>query len=1549
MHHPNASGFDSASGQTGIQIKLKLTTDDLFDFDQYCGENSMIAAPPEVADSNRSQVAGQFQDLPSVQQLDSNSFKGADGNTYHQPSSEPVAERHSLEQGSTSASNPSEEACDNPRQLSLSRSLSRSRSRSLHAHPHQNQYKPRQQRPPLYYSSQQHRRIPSGAYGPATPSREVTASHFHHILSPFGLARFGLSRKDEQTVAPHGPIHVGEKQTSQTTKRARRYAEGRQNWTYFKHESETEGTVDNQPNGPSTAPASQAPRTTALTFAPPHPARFTYVTSRPKVFPASELRRLVKESKEIKKKSESTMTMTAAVPMYDLAPPGRDSTPERDLADSGPWIDTPTHITTDHGLPSNMRDSNDHAAQPNLNTPADLDGASTPAVETTNVPETARTVVDNSSLLFNAGLDGVTSAQESAMLEDGLPSEAPATPSLEAPADSEAPATEVDDTAEDERSHQAYAMLKFADSYAYITSLNLMIIRDQGYADRWRQEKREKKRRQKIESRAQEALEGYRQEPSQPSQPGDDDRRNPSSRSGDGDALEGRPAPGLLSNYSEQGGAVAFNPPSDDEDHFDYGEFGKPRRARHNGNSSSAASIAPADLHLHPTDITDTTEYFDKGLESNPEVWAALPVHPARPEDIKKISREGHMIFSYDAAREKWVLKVLGRGGVLHNNTHYGPSEDPIELNHEDEIWVATLGMTFLLPTQVPDEEGVMDSVEGVTQVDSDEDDERPLAETRDRPKTFKLKLNNPNKKKDKKPEKPEEEIAKVEPAKGKSKAKGKAKPKEDQKKSEAKSSALPQNEPSPAPDGVERKVEKGKKPKAAAPSTAPAGAKEESGEAKQEAEKGDQASPPSAPVPIDANSAIYGLPQDEMPEKRKGPGRPPKNGVLSKRDEAGVKRKQKEYERLGVVKTLKEVLDEVRREQRAKDLAAKAAARGETVQDTPVPSIEPGTNRDIDSGMQSASQEARGLLSGSPTAGADRGSPKPRPRMKSPSPIKPEHEFTEEELKKPTITYIYIIDEILQSIEGGQADLQTIYDKIQKRWPFFKYRVNSIGWQSSVRHNLLSCERFKEAGKSGKGKFWTINHEVALDNKKKRPTPPPRPPQMPMANCMPPNGYGQAGFPGSFPVNGQAPYGSNGQPGHGYYSSPYGSGANGNYGGPPPGSGPMHQNRQSSNGAYPRQPSHPQGHVPGRQPSEQAPQQKPPQLPFQQIVDEILRFRTTWLQGIPIGTPEYTQREGPFNRAMEHYSTLFHGGASSEVTDEETKIEPFTSIKAIFDRHPAQTSQNQATTPAVGKDNPTTASNTQQSIAPAGQTSAPAAPVQPQSMPQTAAAPGAMVSNGQTMQMPTPTVQGPSSMPVGAQISTQVQQQAAQAPTASIIDANPAARAPSAFAPPPPAGQTNQAPPVTNATVAPQMPATTGVQSSSEPLTSTAAPAVATQNGTQVQNNDRAPMPSTAEKDGKVEQRAATASAVPPPATAVVSDAQNQDGDTKPAPKPVTMPSFATPSQGQPVSAQVPTMQSGALPAEATRPVSAGTKRAAEGSPTGEEESEAKRQKTLP
>lgn len=1330
-----------------------------------------------------------------------------------------------------------------------------------------------------------------------------------------------------------------EQQRVLRAEKARRDAECRQRWQVSESEKVHTSAYTTRPAAATTTPAapSGSQRLRFGLLAPAALYHYTYA-SRPRLFSEKALRELAKKVEQNIRENIPNLSerdqryhmggkMTDTLSLPKLHSPKRSATPPAN-ADAAAWITTPTHVRTDHGLPSNLRDAAEGSS---------ADGE--PALPTADITMT------NTSLPFNNNDVDISTDMSQPLVPDQMPAmEDPITPFVDAPPTQSEVTADDNEGEEEVREHRAYAMLKFADSYAYINSLNLVITRDEEFYRRWQAEKKDEKKRAKLEGRANDALKGYRQEPSQPSQPGDEDRRDPSSRSGEGEALEGRPAPSLLSNYSESGGAVGFH--SDDGRRFE--DFSRPVR-RNNGHSSSAASIDPADLQcVQPTDITHlTTHYTDEqGLEGNPRIWAALPVHPAVKEDIKKISRE-HMIFSYDTDREKWIMKVVGKSGVMLNGTHYPTGSDDVALSDGDEFWIATLQMTFLLPKHDDDEpEGVMDSVEEMSgspvsrllhEAESDEEDDTPLAQSREQPKKKSIKIKISSRKKA-----PEEE-----PAKGKGKGKGKAKNKaKDDKDDDADGvSQAKEAISADAPESDKKaksaeKAEKGKKPKAAAPATAPAEenatATETSQEIKSEAPKATQASPPAVPVPTDPNSAIHGLSQDQMPEKRKGPGRPPKNGVLSKRDDAGVKRKMKEYERKGLpCPPLKEMLDEVRREQRAKDLAAKAAARGETVQDTPLPSIEPGGHRESDAAAHPLPQESNGLQSGSPSAQADRGSPRPRPRIRSPSPIKPESEFTEEELKKPTITYIYIIDEILQSIEGGQADLQTIYDKIQKRWPYFKYKVSSIGWQSSVRHNLLSCDRFKEAGKSGKGKFWTINHEVALDNKKKRPTPPPRPPPMPMANGqmppgMPPNAYGQPGYPGQFP---QGPYNANGQPGHGYYSSPYGAGQNGGYG-----PGPNMQNRQPSNGPYQRQGPPP----PQRPPSQQPPQPKPV-LPFQQIVNEMLGFRTTWLQGLTAGLPEYNDREASFLSAMNHYSALYHGGAAEETNEEKLRNEPFPSIKAIFDKYPAQNSQAQASAPPTGSENATAASATQQVVANGAQAPAATGPVQTQPVPQPAAPPGQPMSNGQAGQAQIAAVQ--SNTPASTASNVHPQPSAAAGQPQANFNAPPA---PQQMPGPPTDGQPVQAQ-VTAAAPSHQVPAasqsmggpsdTSQPQAPLPPTSQVSAPSGEPPHGS---------IPATATPSDQAAQSngsgppnvAATAPMVPPPPA-------NLETEKKPSPDVVAMP--APPPTTEPSQqSQPPAAENGITPAPPqAEPAAAGTKRAAEDTATDGDDPEAKRQKT--
>ncbi|SMY19118.1 unnamed protein product [Zymoseptoria tritici ST99CH_1A5] len=947
------------------------------------------------------------------------------------------------------------------------------------------------------------------------------------------------------------------------------------------------------------------------------------------------------------------------------------------LAQSNSWMDTPAQVT-DHGVPSNVRDS----LQQDPPQPSDI---ATSAEANNHALQS-----EDMGLAFN---DLIRPEDDSFAVP-----ELPSTPSHIEPttaAHSTAAATPEPTTEE------AYAMLKFSDCHCYIRSLNLVIVRDQNYLDAWHSEKKlNRKRAKNAQRNARRALDDYAREPSQPSQFGsqfgDDDPF------GSGESLEGRPEPpGALSIFSEQGGPVAYTNPHSEDGEEDLNTYR--RRHRKNNQSSSANSIAPQSLIAFAEgDLLQTSEHYtSNGALNDPREWAQLPVHPPVPEDIKKISRE-HLIIHYSSEADRWLLDVIGNGAYV-NGIQYVKGDKDLELNHDDEIFISSLGMRFMLPENVhnepvlSDEEDQDDAAPRIADGSSisparrlsnlftdseredeaeDEDqaeDEAEEAPQEPRPK-LKLKL---------KKSKSKDEAAPSGKGKGKGKggkapagkAPGKAQAKKDVPKPDVADKAehqpsttttepkvIEKEEPSAEP--TESPVKKLDKAKADKPGdTAPA-------EGTPTATITDQ-TPPAVPLNIDPTSVLANLAPDQLPEKRKGPGRPPKNGLLSKRDESGVKRKTKEFERKGVpIPPLEALIAMVRQEQKAKDAANKAQARGEALPDMPMQSIEASGSGDVGEGEAGPSQVHRGsqqMESGSPGQAERRLSPRlPRPIPREASPIKPESAFTEEELKKPNMTYIYIIDEVLQNIEGGQADLQAIYDKIMKRWPYYKYKVGSLGWQSSVRHNLLSCERFRDAGKSGKGKLWAINHEHPLDNKKRKPTPPPRPP-VPMQNQNGgQNQYGQPPFNGPYQQhppgqNGQPPFNQHGAPGSNGYP-PYGQGQNGNY--PPGQNGPLagRQNGGYANGA--------QGSHPPQQRPPPPPAPAPPANPFGAVVQAILKYRNEYLAPYPANTPQHTHQTALFDRATDYYSNLYHGANPPPLAPTEAEQQPFRGMKEIFERH---------------------------------------------------------------------------------------------------------------------------------------------------------------------------------------------------------------------------------------------------------------------------------------
>lgn len=111
--------------------------------------------------------------------------------------------------------------------------------------------------------------------------------------------------------------------------------------------------------------------------------------------------------------------------------------------------------------------------------------------------------------------------------------------------------------------------------------------------------------------------------------------------------------------------------------------------------------------------------------------------------------------------------------------------------------------------------------------------------------------------------------------------------------------------------------------------------------------------------------------------------------------------------------------------------------------------------------------------------------------------------------------------------------NLQQIYSAIERRYPFFKFKTGTFGWQSSVRHNLNQHDAFQKKERDGKGFLWTINPSVSIEReKRRRATPPPSQPS-PRPYYPPPHQY-------QLVTQGGAPPGYSPYPPPGQVASPY-------------------------------------------------------------------------------------------------------------------------------------------------------------------------------------------------------------------------------------------------------------------------------------------------------------------------------------------------------------------------------------------------------------------------
>ena len=104
------------------------------------------------------------------------------------------------------------------------------------------------------------------------------------------------------------------------------------------------------------------------------------------------------------------------------------------------------------------------------------------------------------------------------------------------------------------------------------------------------------------------------------------------------------------------------------------------------------------------------------------------------------------------------------------------------------------------------------------------------------------------------------------------------------------------------------------------------------------------------------------------------------------------------------------------------------------------------------------------------------------------------ETDYTDEQLQRPNANYVILIHEAIKDSKSGEMNLQQIYHAIERRYPFYRFKVSTTGWQSSVRHNLQQNEAFIKVRREGKGYVWGVNPNVTVEKeKRKRVTPPPQ------------------------------------------------------------------------------------------------------------------------------------------------------------------------------------------------------------------------------------------------------------------------------------------------------------------------------------------------------------------------------------------------------------------------------------------------------------------------
>jgi hypothetical protein len=200
------------------------------------------------------------------------------------------------------------------------------------------------------------------------------------------------------------------------------------------------------------------------------------------------------------------------------------------------------------------------------------------------------------------------------------------------------------------------------------------------------------------------------------------------------------------------------------------------------------------------------------------------------------------------------------------------------------------------------------------------------------------------------------------------------------------------------------------------------------------------------------------------LPKKR-GPGRPPKNGIMSKREERLRKKAAMELAKKNMPQPPPGEPPVKRKVGRPRKhpLPENAPDRPEKRKYKPRKSKtgEEGEGSDVERTIKERRRE----------------------KPKTPPLELNREDYTEEQLQKPPKNYGMLIDEVLTAAPDGLT-LKQIYKRIQMKYPFYYFTVDTKGWESSVRHNLIGNDAFK---KNEETHLWSRVPGIDIDAGKKR------------------------------------------------------------------------------------------------------------------------------------------------------------------------------------------------------------------------------------------------------------------------------------------------------------------------------------------------------------------------------------------------------------------------------------------------------------------------------